>query len=250
MAIFRKIETTFWSEDAFILDLDKEQKYFYLYLLTNPNVNQSGCYEISKRTMSFQTGFTVQEIDDLLSFFCDANKIKYDAETSEILINNWFKYNASESPKLIKNIVESIEKVKNEDFRKYCMDTLSILYPNNDELKKYSIHTESTVRERVRVRERVKERVINTHARTRENFCPPSLEEIKAYALERSSKVDPVKFFEFYQTGNWTDSKGQKVKNWKQKFITWENKEPKSHSLAPREKESQLERAAKRLGVV
>lgn len=28
--------------------------------------------------------------------------------------------------------------------------------------------------------------------------------------------------------GNWTDSKGQKVKNWKQKFITWETHNPNS----------------------
>lgn len=141
MAIFRKIETTFWSEDAFVLDLEKEKKFFYIYLLTNPNVNQSGCYEISKRTMSFQTGFTIQELDELIKFFTEAGKIEYDSKTSEILVKNWLKYNGSDSPKVIKNIVENVEKIKNSDFRKYCMNTLSILYPNTTKLELNSKNT-------------------------------------------------------------------------------------------------------------
>ena len=28
-------------------------------------------------------------------------------------------------------------------------------------------------------------------------------------------------FFEYFETGNWIDSKGNKVKNWKQKLLTW-----------------------------
>lgn len=53
-------------------------------------------------------------------------------------------------------------------------------------------------------------------------FIPPTIEEIRAYCLERNSSVDPDKFFEYFQTGNWKDSKGNPVKNWKQKIITWE----------------------------
>lgn len=54
-------------------------------------------------------------------------------------------------------------------------------------------------------------------------FTPPTLEEVRAYAIERHSSVDPVRFFEFFNAGGWIDSKGNKVKNWKQKFITWES---------------------------
>lgn len=51
---------------------------------------------------------------------------------------------------------------------------------------------------------------------------PPTLEEIRAYCKERNSCVDADKFFEYFDTGGWVDSKGNKVKNWKQKIITWE----------------------------
>ncbi len=83
-------------------------------------------------------------------------------------------------------------------------------------------------------------------------FTPPTLEEIIAYANERNSIVNPQKFFDFYEAGKWIDSNGKSVKNWKQKFITWENKEKDrlaSKQIKQAQQESQLERAAKRLGV-
>ncbi len=51
---------------------------------------------------------------------------------------------------------------------------------------------------------------------------PPTLEEIEKYCRERNSTVDPQKFFEYFEAGNWKDSKGQPVRNWKQKLLTWE----------------------------
>lgn len=56
-------------------------------------------------------------------------------------------------------------------------------------------------------------------------FVPPTLDQVQAYCRERSSSVDPVKFFEYYEAGGWRDSKGNQVRNWKQKLITWERKD-------------------------
>jgi len=55
-------------------------------------------------------------------------------------------------------------------------------------------------------------------------FRKPTFEEIKNYCEERKNGVDPKKFFDYYETGNWKDAKNNQVKNWKQKLITWENK--------------------------
>ena len=71
----------------------------------------------------------------------------------------------------------------------------------------------------------------------RKRFVPPTLEEVQNYCKERNSNVDPKKFFEYYSTGDWKDSKGNPVKNWKQKLITWEKKDDK-----PKPKEQGFQR--------
>lgn len=55
-------------------------------------------------------------------------------------------------------------------------------------------------------------------------FVPPTLEEVKAYCSERNSSVDPKTFFDYFNEGNWHDSEGKPVRNWKQKLLTWESK--------------------------
>ena len=59
-------------------------------------------------------------------------------------------------------------------------------------------------------------------------FTPPTIEEVRAYCKERNSSVDPDKFFEYFSIGNWKDSKGNPVKNWKQKLLTWEKHDGRS----------------------
>lgn len=54
------------------------------------------------------------------------------------------------------------------------------------------------------------------------HFVPPTLEEVKEYAKSRNSDVDPKRFWDYFDAGDWKDAKGQQVKSWKQKFITWE----------------------------
>lgn len=71
----------------------------------------------------------------------------------------------------------------------------------------------------------VKEKVIK-----KKNFEPPTLEEVKAYCLERGNDVDPKRFHDYYSAGDWKDGKGNPVKNWKQKLLTWEKQGNQSKS--------------------
>ena len=57
----------------------------------------------------------------------------------------------------------------------------------------------------------------------RKTFTPPTLKEIEDYIKEKQLNVDANKFFTYFEAGSWVDSKGNKVKNWKQKLITWDN---------------------------
>lgn len=59
--------------------------------------------------------------------------------------------------------------------------------------------------------------------RERKQFVPPTFEQVKAYADARKSSVDPKRFWEFFDAGDWVDSNGKPVTSWKQKLLTWEN---------------------------
>lgn len=63
----------------------------------------------------------------------------------------------------------------------------------------------------------------------KKSFTPPTLEEIEEYVRNRKSNVDAKRFYDYYTEGKWTDFKGNKVRNWKQKLITWEKKEGSSN---------------------
>lgn len=52
-------------------------------------------------------------------------------------------------------------------------------------------------------------------------FIHPSLEEVKKYFIENGySQSAATKAFNYYNTAQWVDSKGNKVRNWKQKMIS------------------------------
>ena len=61
----------------------------------------------------------------------------------------------------------------------------------------------------------------------KKTFVAPTFEEVKEYAKNRNRLDLAQKFYDYYTAGNWIDAKGNKVKNWKQKFITWENNNKK-----------------------
>jgi hypothetical protein len=118
MAIFRKIHTSFWS-DTFIQDLDNEHRLFYLYLLTNERTKQCGIYEISKKQMSFDLGYSIDRVSKLIKYFIKIGKILYSEETKEIALKNWNKYNGSSSPKVVSCIQSELKQVKDRVLIEY-----------------------------------------------------------------------------------------------------------------------------------
>lgn len=49
----------------------------------------------------------------------------------------------------------------------------------------------------------------------------PTLEEIENYIRDKNLNVNAKEFYDYFEAGNWCDSKGNKVKSWKQKILTW-----------------------------
>jgi hypothetical protein len=132
MAAFRKISVSFWS-DSFVGELTPEQKYFYLYLMTNDKTTQCGIYETSIRKICFDTGYNSETVQKLIDFFQEKNKIRWSKSTNEIALLNWVKFNDSNSPKVMACVEKELKQVKNRVLIEYLysMDT----YPQEEKEK-------------------------------------------------------------------------------------------------------------------
>jgi len=66
------------------------------------------------------------------------------------------------------------------------------------------------------------EKEIEIDNKAKNRFKKPSFEEVDSFIKEKKLNVDAKKFFDYFEAGNWIDSKGNKVKSWKQKLLTWD----------------------------
>ena len=114
MAVYRHIHIDYW-QDGFVLDLTPEEKYFYIYLMTNSKTSQCGIYELPKRIIETETGYNRETVDKLLNRFIDYKKIVYCDETREVFLTNWIKHNKIVSPKVKKCVYEELKKIKSID---------------------------------------------------------------------------------------------------------------------------------------
>ena len=196
MAIFRKIHTSFWS-DPFIQDLDNDHRLFYLYLLTNERTKQCGIYEISKKQMSFELGYSIDKVSKLLAYFIKVGKILYSETTKEVALKNWMKYNGSTSPKVVSCIKSELCSVK---------DRVLIEYVNG----MYTASQEEQEEEEEKEEEQEKK------------FKKPTIEEIALYMEEKGMNNVAERFYNFYEAKGWMIGKNA-IKNWKACVITWKD---------------------------
>ncbi len=83
----------------------------------------------------------------------------------------------------------------------------------------------------------------NENKKENKNFTPPTLEEVKSWFIENGSTAEAgAKAWQYYTDGEWIDSKGTPVKNWRQKMRggRWLEDKPKANK--PEEVYRQLDR--------
>lgn len=120
MANYRNISMNFWQDSKVVDDFTPEDRYIYLYCMTNPHTNLCGCYEVSIKQIAGETGYNNDSVERLLKRLDrEHNVIRYDAQTKELLILNWFRYNWTGSDKINKPLLADIRKVKCDRFREY-----------------------------------------------------------------------------------------------------------------------------------
>lgn len=116
MGINRIINTDFWSDEKVLDNFSVEDKYFWLYLLTNPQTKQLGIYKLPIKIMAFQTGYSIETIKVLIDRFDRGyNIIKYNYETQEVAILNYLKWSIVRGGKPVEDCIKAdMEKVKDK----------------------------------------------------------------------------------------------------------------------------------------
>lgn len=126
--LYRNVSTAFWEDRKVVEDFTPEDKYFYLYLFTNPHTSLTGCYELGFQQAAIETGYNKETIARLIERFQHVHKvIVYDHETREVLLLNWYKHNWTSSPKCEKGVKAQTRDIKSEALRNY-IDTVCIPY--------------------------------------------------------------------------------------------------------------------------
>ncbi|MGQ5113189.1 conserved phage C-terminal domain-containing protein [Bacillus halotolerans] len=132
MAKYRHVRTEFWQDPKVLEEMTPEDRYFYLYLLTNPFTTQIGIYSITKKQMAFDIGYSIESINSLMDRFQNHHRlVVYNSDTREIAIMKWGKYNLNKAGKPMMDCIEKeLQEVKDKTL-------IELVYPHipNDAIR-------------------------------------------------------------------------------------------------------------------
>lgn len=104
----RYVNTRFWS-DTFVSELSSTEKLIFLYFLTNQYTTISGIYEVTIKTVSFETGVPIEEVEMIMAKL--EPKIVYVG--GYVIIKNFYKHQ-QRNPKIDKGISEALKDLPKE----------------------------------------------------------------------------------------------------------------------------------------
>jgi len=155
----------------------------------------------SLQTWGMRWGWSPTKVKRFFDLLTKMNQIRYESVivTTRVSILNYEKYD----PKCNGFVTEKICYRKANDFESLTNNNVNNV--NNEKKPPISPKEKS------------------------KQFVPPSIDDVKKYFVENGySEKAATTAFNFYSVADWFDSKGNKVKNWKQKMISvWFKKENK-----------------------
>ena len=75
-----------------------------------------------------------------------------------------------------------------------------------------------------------KKTTVVVEEKSQKRFVKPTIDEIRAYCVERRNGIDAERFFHYYEANGWVVGPKKPMKNWKSAVVTWEKNEKEKHS--------------------
>lgn len=135
---YSKIERSFWETDE-ARELTPEEKYFWMYLQTNANVNTLGCYAFRMRKAVDETGYNKDTLEKLLDIMIQRGMILYDATTREVFLLHWGKTNWNRQTATLRAMKADLKEIRSE----------MIKFKINTQLEKSGIFTKEGENDKV-----------------------------------------------------------------------------------------------------
>lgn len=167
---------------------------YHSYAKSIRNLSDAECGRLFKALLSYSAGDTLINLQgregiafDFITEQIDRDNEAYEAKCAKNRANGE-RANGTERPRMVPNAPQGKEEGKEEGKEK---DKEEILPPNSPPKGK--------------------------------RFTPPSVEEVKAYCLERKNGLDAQAFVDFYSSKGWKVGNNP-MKDWKAAVRTWENR--------------------------
>ena len=149
MGIKRVVDVDFWNDSKVIDYFSPEDKYFMLYLLTNPHTTQLGVYELNIKRAAFEMGYSTEAITVLLERFeSKYSMIKYSEKSNEVAIKNFLRHSIIKGGKPVEDLLKKeIKNVKDKSLLNFVFGHLSKYDNLNETVNKitavYQINNEN-----------------------------------------------------------------------------------------------------------
>ena len=243
--IKRVVNTQFWDDDKIVNIFSPEDKYFFLYLLTNKHTTQLGVYGLVPKQAAFELGYSIEAVLVLLDRFeTKYEMIRYSKDTYEVAVKNYLFHSVVKGGKPVMDCLLSEEKdVINKELLWYILDGLEnkrqkqpkkmnntvleyMEHLREERSKEENIYNTSSEVRSIYINDNDNERYVNesyheSSTIRKSRFIPPTVEEVDAYCIKNNlAYIDPENFVDFYGSKGWMVGKN-KMTNWHQAASGW-----------------------------
>lgn len=230
MREFTKIERSFWETDE-ARDMTPEEKYFWMYLQTNANVNALGCYPFRMRRAMDETGYNKDTIEKLLDRMEGLGLIRFDKKTMEVFLLNFSAISWSKKTVTKRAMMSDLKEVKSDTLKEMLNRMLAKegffaeepegTTEDSEEPEGTTGNNEAREREREGEREGEEKKNVKKESSAKRSFTPPTPEEVLEYCREKGLEyLEPQEFIDFYESKGWLVGK-TKMKDWKAAARRW-----------------------------
>lgn len=126
------ISNDLWRDPQFSEDFLPNEKYIYLYCVSNPHISVCGCYEICVSQIAWETGLDRKSVRNTLEQLQHRHKVlAYNSSTHELLLPDWLESNWSNSPKWKVRVEREIDQCKCPVFARFLHQRFIELQKSN-----------------------------------------------------------------------------------------------------------------------